>query len=85
MNATPLITVALIIAITQFFRTQLNLTGWKVILAAFLVVLVLAYIPVLIAAFPTVAPWLEPLVNAIFLFLAAAGTVDFVKEIRSPK
>jgi len=78
------LTVALIIAIVSFFKKNLGLTGWRVILAAFIVALFLTYIPVLATAFPLAAPWLTPLVNLIVLFLGAAGSVDFVTEIRKP-
>ena len=83
-DITVVLTVALIVAIVSFFKKQFGLTGWKVILAAFVVALILTYIPVLSAAFPMAAPWLTPLVNLIVLFLGAAGSVDFVTEIRKP-
>lgn len=80
-----ILTVAFVIAITAFFKNKLGLKGWKVLLAAFIVLLLLTYIPVLIALFPAAAPWLEPIAKLITLFLAAAGSVDFVEMVRTPE
>lgn len=72
------IDVALIITIVAFFKKQLGLTGWKVLLAAFLVALFIGLAPVVAAAFPVIAPWLTTTVNVVGLFLVASGSVDFV-------
>jgi hypothetical protein len=80
-----ILTVAFVIAITAFFKDKMGLKGWWVLLAAFLVLLFLTYIPVVIALYPPAAPWLTPLVRLITVVLAAVGSVDFVKMIRSPK
>ena len=83
MNDNVILTVAFIVAVTQFFKTQIGLTGWSVLLAAFLVALVIGLVPVVVAAFPLIAPWLTAVVNVIVLFLSAVGTYDFVMEVRT--
>lgn len=83
MTENPILTVAFIVAVTQFFKTQIGLTGWKVLLAAFLVAIVIGLVPAIIAAFPVIAPWLTAVVNVIVLFLSAVGTYDFVMEVRT--
>jgi len=83
MNEITILTVGFIIATTQFFKTQLGLTGWKVLLAAFIVALLIGLVPVIITAFPVAAPWLNAVVNVIVLFLSAVGAYDFVMEVRT--
>ena len=80
----PVLTVAFVVTITSFFKKQLGLTGWKVLLAAFLVLAFITYVPVVVLQFPAAATWLTPLVNLVVFFLSAAGTVDFVNEVRAP-
>ncbi|MDD5397416.1 MAG: hypothetical protein PHW24_05190 [Candidatus Moranbacteria bacterium] len=80
-----ILTVAIIIAITAFFKKQLGLSGWRVILAAFIVSLILGMIPIIGATFPVIAPWLAALTKVIVLFLGAAGTVDFIGVLRETK
>jgi hypothetical protein len=79
----PILTVAFIVMITSFFKKQLALTGWKVLLAAFVVALVVGLVPVAIAAFPTIASWLAAILNVIVLFLTAAGSMDFIIAVRT--
>lgn len=79
----PLLTVAFIVMITAFFKKQIGLTGWKVLVAAFIVALVVAYLPLLAAAVPAAAPWLGQLMQVIVLFLSAAGSVDFLTLLRT--
>lgn len=83
MFESPILTVALIVAITSFFKKQLGLTGWRVLLVAFLVSLIIGLSPVIIAAFPPAAPWLTAFLGVVVLFLTAAGTVDFISEVRN--
>ena len=83
MLENSVLSVAFIIAITAFFKKQLGLTGWKVLLAAFLVALFIGLVPVVVAIFPVVAPWLTATVNVVVLFLTAAGTMDFVIAVRT--
>lgn len=80
-----IINVAFIIVIVAFFKQQIGLTGWKVILAAFLVALVLVILTTISTQFPVVSPWLDPIVLLIKVFLGATGTVDFINELRKPK
>ena len=82
-DVNSVLTVALVIAIVTFFKTQLKLKGWAVLVAAFLITLFIAFVPPLISLAPAAEPWLVPLVNVIVLFLAAAGTQDFVMEVRT--
>lgn len=79
-----IINAAFIIAIVAFFKQQLGLHGWKVILAAFLTAFVLVMLTTVSTQFPVVAPWLDPIVWLIKVFLGAAGTVDFITEMRKP-
>lgn len=83
MTDNPVLTVAFIVMITSFFKKQLGLDGWRVLLAGFIVALVIGLVPVFIAAFPVVTPWLTTVSNVIVLFLTAAGTVDFVIAVRT--
>lgn len=78
----PILTVAFIVAVTAFIKTQLGLSGWKAMLIAFLVALVVGLVPVFVATFPVVAPWLTALVNVIVLFLTAAGSYDFIMSVK---
>jgi hypothetical protein len=79
----PLLTVALIVAITSFFKKVLTLSGRLALLAAFIVTLFFGLAPVVIAQFPVAGPWLSAVVNVIVLFLAAAGSYDLVMDIRT--
>jgi hypothetical protein len=79
----PILTVAFVIAVVAFFKKQLNLSGWKVLLAAFVVCLVIGLVPVIIVTFPLSAPWVTAVVGIVVLFLTATGSVDFITEIRN--
>jgi len=79
----PILTIAFIVAITSFFKKQLGLAGWRVLLATFIVALVIGLIPVIIIAFPVIAPWLNAVTNVVVLFLSAAGSFDFIMEVRT--
>jgi hypothetical protein len=80
----PLLTVAFVVAATQFFKTQFSLSSRMSLLAAFVVALVVAFAPLLGAAFPTAAPWIANLVTVIALFIGAAGAWDTVTAFRKP-
>jgi len=85
MSDNLVLTAVFIVAVAQFFKVQLSLKGWRVLLAVFIVALIMGLVPVVIAQFPVVAPWLTAVVNVIVLFLGAAGSVDFVKEVKASK
>lgn len=68
--------VAFVIAVTAFFREQFGLKGKAVIGVAFLVTLIIGYVPLVSELFPNIAPWLRVLVGTFSLFLAAAGSWD---------
>lgn len=82
-DVTPVLTIALVISIVEFVKTHLKLSGWKVLLVALVIVAVISYLPVIITMFPTVEPWLTPILNIILLFLGAAGSFDLFVEIRT--
>jgi hypothetical protein len=74
---------AFVIAAVAFFKAQMELTGRKVLLAAFGVVLFVAIEPPIVALFPLAAPVISAVVGAVKLFITAAGSVDFVKSLIS--
>ena len=78
-----LIDVAFVLAVTAFLKEQLGLSGKKVLLAAFLAVLFVMYVPLVTAMFPVVAPWLDQFVQAVMLFMTAAGSFDLVANLGS--
>jgi hypothetical protein len=83
MLGIPVLDVALILTITAFFKKQLGLSGWKVLVAGFVVALIIGLAPVFIATFPAAAPWLATVVNVIILFLAAAGSFDLAVDVKT--
>jgi hypothetical protein len=80
----PLLTVAFVVAATQFFKTQFQLKARAALLCAFLVSLVVAFGPLLGSVFPAAAPWIANLVTVIALFIGAAGAWDTVTAFRRP-
>lgn len=85
MTDNPVLTIMFIVAVAQFFKVQLNLKGWRALLAVFVVALFMGLVPVVIEQFPAISLWLSAVVNVIVLFLGAAGSVDFVMEVRASK
>ena len=83
MLENPVLTVAFIVAITTFFKKQLALSGWAVLLASFIVSLFFGLVPILSATFPLFAPWLNAVTSVAVLFLTAAGSVDFIVAVRT--
>jgi len=82
MLENPVLTATFIVAVVSFFKAQFDLTGRWALLAAFCVALVIALIPVISASVPVIEPWLTPIVDVVVLFLGAAGSFDFVMEVR---
>lgn len=74
-------TVGFIVALTAFFTTQFNLKGNKALAAAFFVALVFGFAPLVSAAFPPVAPFIDVLLNTVILTIAAAGGYDLAMKI----
>jgi len=70
-----------VVAAVAFFKTQMELTGRSVLLAAFLVVLFVAIETPLVSLFPTGAEVITAIVGAVKLFITAAGSVDFAKSL----
>jgi len=71
------IDVAFVIAVTAFFKERLQLQGWRVLLAAFVVTLLFNIAPLVAQSFPNFSPWLDAVLRTIWLFIVAAGSVDF--------
>jgi hypothetical protein len=79
----PILTVAFVVAATQFFKTQFSLTGRQSLIAAFLITLFVALVPLLGEVFPAAAPWITQTVTVIALFIGAAGTWDTFTAFRA--
>ena len=78
----PLLTVAFIVAATSFFKTQFNLANRAALVCAFVISLVVAFLPLLGATFPAAAPWLDRFVLVIGLFIGAAGAWDTARAFQ---
>lgn len=84
MSETPLVTIALVLTITAFFKTQFGITNkWIIWLCAAVVLALLVYLPVVIAMFPEFGVWLTPLLTLITVVLAAGGTADIIKSAKA--
>ena len=77
-----LLDVAFIVAVTAFFKERFGLASKAALFAAFGVALFVGFAPLVAASFPVVQPWIEALFNVVKIFLAAAGSYDFVKSLR---
>lgn len=75
--------VAFVVAAVAFFKKQFGWSGWQPILAAFVLSVIVAFLPDLYAAFPMAKVVLEKLIGIIALFLAAPGVFDLAVDIRS--
>lgn len=73
--------VAFIVAAVSFFKQQFDLKGPKALGAAFGVALLVGLAPVVSASFPVAQPYIDTVVRVVGLFIAAAGSFDFAKEI----
>lgn len=71
------IDVAFVIAVTAFFQERFSLKGWLVLIAAFVVTLLFNIAPLVAQALPAFSPWLDAVLRTIWLFVVAAGSVDF--------
>jgi hypothetical protein len=76
-------TVAFVIAWVAFFTTQFNLKGNIALLCAFVVALVFALAPLANAAYPSIAPFLDVILNTILLAVSAAGGYDLIVKVAS--
>lgn len=74
-------TVGFVIALTAFFTTQFNLKGNRALAAAFVVALVFGFAPLLAAALPSIAPFVDVLLNTVLLTISAAGGYDIVMKV----
>ena len=73
--------VAFVISAVAFFKERLQLKGYWPIGAAFLVSLVVAFTPDLIALFPAMQIYLEKLVTVVALFISAPGIFDLATDV----
>ena len=79
----PVLSVAFIVALTGFIKSQFGLKGSDAILTAGLVTAVVAVFPVAVASFPPAAPWLEALFGAFILFVSANGVFDVAVDVKN--
>lgn len=76
-------TVAFVIAFVAFFTTQFNLEGRIALLCAFIVSLLFGLAPLLNAAYPQFAPFVDVLLNTVLLTISAAGGYDIIMKVAS--
>jgi len=76
-------TVGFIIALTAFFTTQFDLKGKWALLAAFVVALAFGVAPLVSAAFPSIAPFIDVLFQTLLLTITAAGGYDLTMKVAS--
>jgi hypothetical protein len=74
--------IAFVVAVTAFLKEQFSVTGRAVLIIAFIIALLFAFLPLIAGLFPPVAPWLEAFAETFFLFLAAAGTYDALRSFK---
>lgn len=70
-----------VLAAVAFFKERFGLLGWNAIGAAFVVSLVVVFVPDLIAAFPLAAPYLQKAIDVVKLFLIAPGLFDLAVNV----
>lgn len=82
-------TVAFVIALVTFFTTQFGLKDKRALLCVFIIALLFNLAPLIIAAFPHAAPFIDVFLKTILLFISAAGGYDFtmktVTKINAPQ
>lgn len=76
-----ILTVAFILTAAAFFTKVFGLKGYWSLLAAFLVGVAALWYPLLLAAYPSLVPWLDPVVKLIAVVVAASGSYDFAKDM----
>ena len=74
--------IAFVVAVTAFLKEQFLVKGRAVLIIAFLIALFFAYIPLIGAALPPIAPWLQAFGETFVLFLTAAGSYDALRSLR---
>jgi hypothetical protein len=72
--------VAFVLTAVQFFKGQFGLENKAALACAFSVSLVVGLYAPVAAAFPAIAPFLEPVINVIALFIASAGSYNLIKS-----
>jgi hypothetical protein len=73
--------MALMVAITAFLKSLLNVTGKPVMAIAFGVGVVLWGAPLVSAAFPAVGVYLDSFLGFVKVWLGAMGSVDLVTSV----
>jgi hypothetical protein len=73
---------AFVLAVTAFFKQQLEISGKAALLCAFATALLLSFAPILALQFPMLAPWIEAVVRTFVVFLSAAGGYDALQQFR---
>lgn len=74
--------VAFIIAVTAFFKEQLQIGGKAALGLAFLVALIVGIAPLIGGMVPAAAPFIDVVIKVVVLFLGAAGSYDAVMDLR---
>lgn len=74
--------VAFVIAAVAFFKQQFHLSGWQPIVCAFVLALLVAFLPDIYLLLPVAKPIVEKVVFVIALFLAAPGVFDLAVDLR---
>ena len=77
------IDLPLVAFVTAFVKQRYNLKGDAVFAVVLVVVLVLSFIPDLIAAFPQYALYLERVIDIVKLVLAAPGAYDLAVNLKN--
>lgn len=67
------LSIAFVIAAVAFFKEQLKFGGYWSLLAAFVIVLIVAWLPELVAFFPASGPFVDKFVLVVQLFIGAVG------------
>jgi hypothetical protein len=77
--------IAFVVAVTAFLKEQFKLTGYAVLLVAFVVALIFGIAPLIAQVIPAAGPWLDVFLCTFVLFLGAAGGYDAVTSITRKK
>jgi len=72
------LSIAFVVAAVAFFKEQLKFSGYWSLLAAFIVVLIVAWLPELVVLFPVSGPFIDKFVLVVQLFIGAVGGRDAV-------
>jgi hypothetical protein len=82
MLENPVLSVALVVAATSFFKSQFGLAGRAALACAFGVALLVGLAPVIATAVPAASPWITQVVSVVVLFITASGGYDLFVELK---